>query len=424
MRYLLVTDGTWGDVLPFMYIALEMQKRGHNVVVLSNEHYKIFAEDNGIPFEITTTDEDRSKFLSNQDLWDPNKGMSVVATFTGLMFFKTFKVLEEKVLEHKKLNEKFDMIISHSFSYAAKTISEINRIPHCSVLISPIQLKSNYRLPVFYGGKDYNFIPQILKSIIYPMVNKFILDPLFPKEINAFRKIKGLKPIRSFVFWNTKSDLTIGLWPNWYAPLEIDQLSGSKLAGFTKDVEMLRITSDEKLDQWIKNGEKPIIVTMGSGYFFNHEILQTFKEITEISKERFIIVGPNNEDLNFSNSSKIFCANQLPFSQILPRCKLAIHHGGAGTLAQVIQAGIPHLVVPQSHDQPDNAYRIYKNNLGLIIWNQRPTPPEIIEKINLIFSSDKYTKLCAETKDKVINDTNGIIKACDLIENFNKLGHD
>ena len=41
----------------------------------------------------------------------------------------------------------------------------------------------------------------------------------------------------------------------------------------------------------------------------------------------------------------------LPFSQVLPRAALLVYHGGVGTLAQGIKAGIPHLVVPHGYDQ-------------------------------------------------------------------------
>ena len=48
----------------------------------------------------------------------------------------------------------------------------------------------------------------------------------------------------------------------------------------------------------------------------------------------------------------------LPFSDLLPHAALLVYHGGIGTLAQTIKAGIPHLVVPSGHDQFDNAWRI------------------------------------------------------------------
>jgi rhamnosyltransferase subunit B len=47
-----------------------------------------------------------------------------------------------------------------------------------------------------------------------------------------------------------------------------------------------------------------------------------------------------------------------PFSSLLPRLSLLIHHGGIGTSAQTLAAGIPQIVVPFAHDQFDNAARL------------------------------------------------------------------
>ena len=54
----------------------------------------------------------------------------------------------------------------------------------------------------------------------------------------------------------------------------------------------------------------------------------------------------------------------LPFSDVLPRAAMLVYHGGIGTLAQTIKAGIPHLVVPNGHDQFDNGFRIERLGLG------------------------------------------------------------
>ncbi len=61
----------------------------------------------------------------------------------------------------------------------------------------------------------------------------------------------------------------------------------------------------------------------------------------------------------------------LPFSEVLPRAAMLVYHGGIGTLAQTIKAGIPHLVVPNGHDQFDNGWRIERLGLGRSIPQTR-----------------------------------------------------
>ena len=47
----------------------------------------------------------------------------------------------------------------------------------------------------------------------------------------------------------------------------------------------------------------------------------------------------------------IAAAESIPHSLLLPDCSGVIHHGGAGTCAAVLTAGLPHLVYPFQFDQ-------------------------------------------------------------------------
>lgn len=409
-----MTDGTWGDTLPFMFLAQELISRGHDALVISNEYYADYAHLHNIPFQSSTQKEDREKLLSNANLWDSEKGMAVIASYTGVMFKKVCPILDEEI------EKGCDVLISHAFSYGAKTMAEKYKIRHHSLLISPIQLYSTYRLPVFYGGRNYNWIPRRIKSLLYPLINRYVLDPLFPKEINETRAKWKLPPIHSFVFWNTEADMTFGLWPEWYSPLEKDQSPKTKkLVGFPLGVE---IESEENpaLMEWIKNGPKPIVVTLGSGYLHTEKLFETIQNIARKHNERFILLGPHSTPDVISKDSSVICQTHISFSHTLPHCKHAIHHGGAGTLAQVVQAGIPHIVIPQSHDQPDNAYRIQSLGLGIVLWKHNPTEEELTKAIQIVMHSSHIQNSCIAARERITKSKeNGIKKIADLIDEAN-----
>ena len=63
-------------------------------------------------------------------------------------------------------------------------------------------------------------------------------------------------------------------------------------------------------------------------------------------------------------------AAYAPFGQLLPRCRALVHHGGIGTCAQALRAGIPQLVAPWGFDQYDQALRVRRLGAG------RRAPPE------------------------------------------------
>ena len=56
-----------------------------------------------------------------------------------------------------------------------------------------------------------------------------------------------------------------------------------------------------------------------------------------------------------------------PYSLLLPHAAAIVHHGGIGTLAKAVASGIPQLIMPMSHDQPDNARRVKLLGIGDVI---------------------------------------------------------
>jgi len=66
----------------------------------------------------------------------------------------------------------------------------------------------------------------------------------------------------------------------------------------------------------------------------------------------------------FQFSDHVLAIKEVPHEWLLPRCSLAIHHGGAGTTAAVGRAGIPQVIFPVLGDQPFWAY-VLGNKCGI-----------------------------------------------------------
>jgi rhamnosyltransferase subunit B len=66
---------------------------------------------------------------------------------------------------------------------------------------------------------------------------------------------------------------------------------------------------------------------------------------------------------------------------VLPRAAVLVHHGGIGTAAQALAAGIPQLVVPSAHDQPDNAVRIRRLGVGDFLLPRAYRTAAVIERV-------------------------------------------
>ena len=99
-----------------------------------------------------------------------------------------------------------------------------------------------------------------------------------------------------------------------------------------------------------------------------------------------------------------------------------IYPGGIGTLAQTIQAGLPHLVVPHAHDQPDNAARVQKLGLGTFIYPERYRGPAVAATLKELLSDAQVLARCKQFAGRIQPDM-ALAETCRLIESLAPQGN-
>jgi rhamnosyltransferase subunit B len=106
----------------------------------------------------------------------------------------------------------------------------------------------------------------------------------------------------------------------------------------------------------------------------------------------------------------------VPFSMVLPRAAVLVHHGGIGTAAQGIAAGVPQLVVPSAHDQPDNAVRIHRLGIGDFLLPKYYKTANVIEHMKRL-TAPGVRETCQHLARKLV-DVQPLEMACRLIEDL------
>jgi UDP:flavonoid glycosyltransferase YjiC (YdhE family) len=116
---------------------------------------------------------------------------------------------------------------------------------------------------------------------------------------------------------------------------------------------------------------------------------------------RGIFVTPFREQIEFSLGKTIRHFDRAPFSKVFPRCAAVVHHGGIGTCAQGFAAGVPQLVMPMAHDQPDNAQRLKRLGVGDYLLPGRFTADAVSARLESLLSSENTRKACLEVKSRM-----------------------
>ncbi len=111
----------------------------------------------------------------------------------------------------------------------------------------------------------------------------------------------------------------------------------------------------------------------------------------------------------------ILVTEYAPYSQLLPRAAAVVHQGGAGTTHQALAAGHPELIVPFSHDQPDNAHRVERLGIAKVIYPGAYRADRVERELRTLLDEPSFAARAASVGEKVRSER-GADAACEEIE--------
>ncbi len=150
-----------------------------------------------------------------------------------------------------------------------------------------------------------------------------------------------------------------------------------------------------------------------------HTILRSAIEACQLLGQRGILLTQHPEQLPAQLPQGIQHFTYVPFSTVLPRALALVFHGGIGTTAQAIAAGIPQVIRPMAYDQPDTAARVEKLGIGVSLDPKKFNASSLAEKLNNLITSQAVLDRCKFLADK-IHPEQALTDTCAIIEDFSR----
>jgi UDP:flavonoid glycosyltransferase YjiC (YdhE family) len=235
-------------------------------------------------------------------------------------------------------------------------------------------------------------------------------------EFNEFRRELGLPPIyRILSQWAHSKQLTLGLWPDWFAAIQPDWPPQVHLTGFPLyDAGSLEKVPDA-MEAFLSSGRPPVIFTPGSAMRQGKRFFEESVAVCLRTGLRGALLTKFPEQVPAQLPSSVQRFGYVPFSQVLPRAAAFVHHGGIGTTSQALAAGVPQIIMPLSHDQPDNAARVRRLGVGIVIPPSEYHAPKVAEALNRFDREPSFRAKANEIRAR-FQGVNAIANSCDLIE--------
>ncbi len=378
---LILPFGTSGSVFPFIWLGRHLVERGHRVTMVASPMYGKATLAAGIEFHSPDVDE-LPAMLADPGLWMADTCKKVAFNYAGRAIASSMSAIDRIIQEHGNP----DLILAPMISFAARIAREKYRIPVITVHLYPAAMMSADDTPIIFPSARFlSRLPFPLRKLILSMPSPFDRHAL-PSVIKACAEHGVKPPKRLWKDWHHSPDGVLALFPSWFGRVKRDQPKNT----FQWDFPLEDMAGDRpmepELESFLAAGGKPVLFTAGTGQFHASEFFQTATRVVKQLGCRAVFLTMKPEQVPPDIPDSIFVAHYAPFSRLLPRAAVMVHHGGIGTVSQCLAAGIPQVVVYMALDQPDNAARVERLGVGLSLNRKDLTDARLLPLVKRCLS--------------------------------------
>lgn len=417
MRIVLSNIGTFGDINPLVALALELKRRGHTPVMALPAVYRPKIEPLGLAFHPIRPDIDPANNVLVEMVYDLKHG-----TEHGLrdFLFPALRQTYDDLLAAATQPERADLLLLGELNYAGPIVAEVTGIPWASYVLAPLSFFSAFDPPVL---PPYPRLARADKLAGMGRVIKRVArfaSRKWPEPIYELRRELGLGRGPNPLFDAKHSPyLVLALFSRVLGEEQKDWPANTLITGFCfYDADAGNAKLPPHLEEFVSAGEPPVVFTLGSaavlaaGDFYE----VSAKVAKRLGLRAVLLIGsdPRNKPARTLPSS-ICVAEYAPYSALFSRASLVVHQGGVGTTAQCLRAGRPMLIMPYSHDQPDNARRMRRLKVARTIRKSAFKPWRVVRKVAAMLEKPKYAER-AEAVAQQLARENGVKNACDALE--------
>lgn len=395
MKFLLAPVGSAGDVYPFLGLGNALQERGHEVALMTSGYFAEAAQRVGLRFIDCLPAEDFLASVNHPDLWHPIRGFRHV-------FLRCIAPHLRRQYELTLQNASEDtVLVSSCLGMGMRIAQETHQLHLLTVHLQPAVLWSKFESPQLPNMPSSGWVPGWLKQAMFAWGCRQFVDGVALPELNSFRGQFGLSPVNSLMNWWNSPDGVVGFFPEWYAPRQPDWPSQLRLTVFPRwtDNESGGLTME--LQEFLRNGDPPILFTPGSAMAFGRRFFEVAAAVCARLNRRALFVTQFSEQLPANVPSTIRHVPYAPFGVLLNQVAAIVHHGGIGTTSQAMASGIPQLIMPMSHDQPDNAARLRRLGVGDWVTPRYFTPSRVTTRLAKLLSDPNVTMACHQTAQRM-----------------------
>jgi vancomycin aglycone glucosyltransferase len=394
MKVVVVGYGSRGDVEPSVAVGRELLRRGHDVIVAVPPNMLGFAESVGLA-AVAYGPDSREEMNPASDVF---RGLTTQAD-------DTVSVLTE-VVEHVTRVKSAKTAVLRTLAQGADLL-----VTGFNEQGLAANVAEHYGIPL---GALHLFPTRIWSSTsMVPLVTKQTDD--------AQRRALGLPEapgpsVREPLEIQAYDELCLpGPAAEWVGPDGRRPFVGALTLELPTDV-------DDELLSWISAEKAPIYFGFGSTHIPSpHETAAVISAACGQLGERALICAGPNDFRYMPHLDNLKVVGAMNHAAIFPACRAVVHHGGAGTTAAAMRAGIPELALWFWLDQPMWAAAVERLKVGAARAFSASTLDSLVADLRCILSPESLAR-AREVAAQMTKPAESVARAADLLEEAARTG--
>ncbi|MDX2090491.1 MAG: glycosyltransferase [Kofleriaceae bacterium] len=367
MRVVFYSYGTRGDAQPQVVLASLLRERGYEVRVAAPENLRPFVEKAGIEYA--------PLFGSSQEILESEAGRRWLSAGNVRAFMKALAEINARInprvfASAAEAARDADAIVGGTLAEdLAYSLAQHRRVPYVVAQTIPFETTRAYPSPVVTTAQ----LPGFLNRLTYALFRR-VAWPVNRDTLNPFRASLGLAPLPTTILTRAAdfAHPVLQLWSEHVLPPPGDAASTQTTTGFIRMPAAVRerlgeATPPPGLATWLASGPAPVYLGFGSMPVLDPvAMVKEALAVAETLDLRLVLSAGWTElgDVQALAGARAIFIRNVDHAWLLPQCVAAVHHGGAGTTAASVEAGVPTVVCSVFADQPFWGARVTRLGVG------------------------------------------------------------
>jgi UDP:flavonoid glycosyltransferase YjiC (YdhE family) len=415
MKFVLACYGTRGDVEPLVAVGRELLARGHDVSMAVSPGLVGFAEAAGIK-AVGYGLEKKEMLDAHRNFWrdlceNPWKVRNLVKVWRE-SWEPSVRCWREMTTMLTALTEGADLLFTGlAYQEIASDVAEYHDIP----------LATLDHIPLRPNGQLVTFLPAPMGRLAI-RVGEWLIWHMWKKVEDTQRENLGLPrasgPIPRRI--TERGSLELQAYDEiCFAGLAAEWAEWNYQRPFIGALTMeLPTDADEEILSWVAAGTPPIYFGFGSMPVESPaDTLTMIGEACAQLGERALVCSGWSDFDGVPHFDHVKVVGAMNHSAIFPACRAVVHHGGAGTTAAGLRAGVPTLILWMLGDQPFWGARIKRLKVGTARRFSSVTRESLVADLRTILAPD-YIARARELATQMTKPAESVATAADLLQGF------